>query len=52
MTERVQKKTRRGWAGSLWGQVMREVASAFYQGAPLFVIGFCLGLAVGLGGRP
>jgi hypothetical protein len=45
-----KEKTRRGGAGSLWGQVIREVASAFYRGAPLFVFGFCLGWAIGLEG--
>jgi hypothetical protein len=50
MTAPAQKKTRRGGAGSLWGQVMREVASAFYRGAPLFALGFCWGLMIGLEG--
>lgn len=51
MTAPAQKKTRRGGAGSLWGLVAREILRVFYQGAPLFVIGFCLGLAIGLEGR-
>jgi hypothetical protein len=48
MTAPVQKKTRRGGAGSIWGLVALEIVRAFYQGAPLFVIGFCLGLVIGL----
>jgi hypothetical protein len=44
MTAPVQKKTRRGGAGSLWGQVMREVASAFYRGLPWLAIGLAIGL--------
>jgi hypothetical protein len=49
MTAPVQKKTRRGGAGYVW-MVALEIVRVFYQGAPLFAIGFCLGLAVGLEG--
>jgi surfactin synthase thioesterase subunit len=51
MTAPAQEKTRRGVAGSLWGQVAREIARVFYQGAPLFALGVCLGLMIGLEAR-
>jgi hypothetical protein len=51
MNSHPKEKTRRGGAGSLWGQVAREIARIVYQGAPLFALGFCWGLAIGLEAR-
>jgi hypothetical protein len=50
MTAPVQKKTRRGGAGSIWGLVALEIARVFYRGLPLFVLGLCLGLMIGVEG--
>jgi hypothetical protein len=44
-----KRKARRG--SGLVRIIAFEVASVLYRGLPLFVIGFCLGLAIGLEGR-
>jgi hypothetical protein len=50
MTAPGQEKTRHGVAGYVW-MVALEIVRVFYQGAPLFALGVCLGLAIGLEGR-
>jgi hypothetical protein len=50
MNSHPKEKARRG-SGLAWS-VALEIARVFYRGLPLFVLGLCLGLAVGLGGRP
>jgi hypothetical protein len=51
MTAPAQEKTRRGGAGSLWGQVAREIARSLCQGLPWLAIGVCWGLMIGLEAR-
>ena len=51
MTAPAQKKTRRGGAGYVW-MVALEIVRVLYQGAPLFALGFCWGLMIGLEARP
>jgi hypothetical protein len=45
-----KEKARHGGAGSIWGLVALEIVRAFYRGLPLFALGFCLGLAIGVEG--
>jgi len=51
MTAPGQEKTRRGGAGSLWGQVARGVALALCQRLPWLATGICWGVAIGLEAR-
>jgi hypothetical protein len=48
MTAPAQEKTRRGWAGSMWRQMAREIARQFYRRLPWLAIGVCWGVAIGL----